>query len=390
MEEDIIIHPAKALDIPRLRATMVQECSPEAGRILDAHLVRPRYQPGFTWIAEREGEIAGWILFAHQRLRIGNAIIDIGRLEHAYVWSDYEDLSTFEALIGACMGNMIDNGMTLATLDSSEAIFPASGFAPYCMRSEIRLPGALPAAPTLRPAVEMDLNDLAALYDATYMGLPFAEDRAAPDWRIWLATSHMVLVLEDASGRVCAYAARTAYNLNHASLDEAAAADAGAARVLLAGLSVLSNAKVILKLSPQHIVGRTALHLGATALIKADSADEGPGRAAHLAGVIDLSALLIAPAPELERRLAGSRYAGWSGNLRIELASERVTLALSEGHATVIDGTRPADVRLRQVQLPAVVQLLLGYRSAADLRATGELGCDDTSLGLIDTLFPLL
>ncbi len=46
--------------------------------------------------------------------------------------------------------------------------------------------------------------------------------------------------------------------------------------------------------------------------------------------------------PEIERRLLGSRYAGWSGNLRIEIATERITLACDSGRATMIDGSRPA------------------------------------------------
>jgi hypothetical protein len=109
-----------------------------------------------------------------------------------------------------------------------------------------------------------------------------------------------------------------------------------------------------------------------------------------LAGVVDLPLLLEALAPELERRLARSRYAGWSGNLRMEIETERITLAFAEGRATVIDGSRPADLRLRQITLPALAQLGLGYRVAADLRATGGLACDDSALGLLDALFPAL
>jgi hypothetical protein len=56
----------------------------------------------------------------------------------------------------------------------------------------------------------------------------------------------------------------------------------------------------------------------------------------------------------------------------------------------VIDGSRPADLRLRQVTLPGLAQLLLGYRAAADLRASGDLACDDSALGLLDALFPVV
>ena len=56
----------------------------------------------------------------------------------------------------------------------------------------------------------------------------------------------------------------------------------------------------------------------------------------------------------------------------------------------MIDGSRPADLRLRQITLPALAQLCLGYRAAADLRATGGLACDDSALGLLDALFPVV
>ena len=94
--------------------------------------------------------------------------------------------------------------------------------------------------------------------------------------------------------------------------------------------------------------------------------------------------------PEFDRRLAGSRYAGWTGDLRIEIDTERITLALADGRASVIDGSRPADVRLRRVELAALAQLCLGHRSAADLRATGGLDADDSALGLVDALFPVI
>jgi hypothetical protein len=136
-------------------------------------------------------------------------------------------------------------------------------------------------------------------------------------------------------------------------------------------------------LSPWHPVAQAALHLGGEGRLSA--ADQ-----TTLAGVVDLPMLLAALAPELEQRLAGSRYTGWSGNLRVEIATERITLALEAGRATIIDGSRPADLRLRNVALPALAQLLLGYRATADLRATGGLACDDSALGLLDALFPVV
>jgi hypothetical protein len=177
-----------------------------------------------------------------------------------------------------------------------------------------------------------------------------------------------------------------------ATLDvqEAAAADAGAARALCMALFGHSQSQgceqVYMRLSPWHLVAQAALQLGGDISLSASK----PSNRTPLAGVVDLPLLLEALAPELDRRLARTRYAGWSGNLRMEIETERITLAFEEGHATVIDGSRPADLRLRQITLPALAQLCLGYRAAADLRATGGLACDDSALGLLDALFPAL
>jgi len=57
---------------------------------------------------------------------------------------------------------------------------------------------------------------------------------------------------------------------------------------------------------------------------------------------------------------------------------------------TVAAGAGPADLLVGGLGLAAAAQLLLGYRAAADLRATGELRCADVDLGLIDALFPVV
>jgi hypothetical protein len=246
----------------------------------------------------------------------------------------------------------------------------------------------------LRPALDTDLDDIAALYEACYSALPLTELRAAPDWRHWLAGDRAVWALDDSRRRLIAYAAMEgdAAEGQPGALDvhEAAAADAGAARALC--LALLGHAhrqgyrQMHMRLSPWHVVAQAALQLsGGIELSAPEPSDRTP-----LAGVVDLPLLLEALAPELERRLARSRYAGWSGNLRVELETERITLALAEGRVEVIDGSRPADLRLRQLTLPALAQLCLGYRAAADLRATGGLACDDSALGLLDALFPVV
>jgi predicted N-acetyltransferase YhbS len=400
--DDPTFRPAETTaDLERLRLFVAPQGQP-APRDFDRHLARPRYRPALTRIAERDGAIVGCALLAHRRLRLGAATLEIGEIARL---DTQEGEPGFTALLGDCLGTLLGEGLPLALVHGDMAIYSPYGFAPYTFSAEVDLDAGPHAdtAPALRAASEADLDDLAALYTASYHDQPLAEARALPDWRARLADDYVTLVLEDGRARVIAYTAITTNDhgpttsappvvVGRSSLvvAEAAAADAGAARSLIAALAAYAHAsglqRLRLRLAPAHIVAQAALHLGGTARI---AAPVSAGELA-LAGVVDLPGILEALAPEFERRLAASRYAGWSGNLRVEIETERITLAFAAGRAAVIDGSRPADVRLRQVALPGLAQLCLGYRAAADLRATGWLACDDSALGLIDALFPVV
>ena len=379
----------RAADLPGDRDHLRAYAAAQAlEHTLERHLTQPRYRPALTRIAEQDGALAGYALIGHHRLRLGAALLEVGAIEGLHV-REPADADLFEALLADCLGALMDQGLPIVTLHGSSAEYARFGFAAYRFRSAVELgSGAAGAGVALRAATADDLDDLAALYQASYQGLALTDERATPDWRAWLG-QHVALALEDVRGRVVAYAAFAADQTGERlTIDEAAAADAGAARQICAALidraRTEGRAGLLLKLAPWHPVAQAALHMGATARLRVP-ADAEP---AALAGVVDLMGALEALAPEFERRLARSRYTGWSGNLRLELATERFTLAFDQGRVTVIDGQRPADLRLRRIELPALVQLCLGFRAAADLHATGGLSCDDAALGLIDALLP--
>jgi Sterol carrier protein domain len=388
MHSDLTLRAtATADDLARLRASAAAQ---GVSRTVEQHLAGPRYRPALTRIAERDGAIIGYALIGHRRLRLGAALLEVGAIQ---ILGAHGDAVDFTALLGDCLGALIDEGLPLALIRGATAVYMPFGFAPYRFGAvtELELAG-VSSHDSLRPATPDDLDDLAALYEASYHNISLAEVRAAPDWRAWLAAGHTALALEDSRDRVAAYAAIEPRDAQGTlPIVEAAAADAGAARGLCAALAAyaqtLGAQSLAFALAPAHTVARAALHLGGMAQIRATHED---AEDAALAGIVDLPTILEALAPEFEQRLAGSRYSGWSGNLRVEIETERITLAFDAGRATVIDGSRPADLRLRQVTLPALAQLLLGYRAAADLRATGGLNCDDMALGLIDGLFPVL
>jgi len=341
--------------------------------LLEQHWSRARYRSDFTIIVLHDGEIVGCALLGHIRLRIGAATLEAGIVD-LFATTDQGDLAT--ALIGAMLSVLRDADLPLALITGDPATFEPFGFAPFQLREHVQGWQVTPSSSTLRAITADDGDEVAAIYAQSYAALPLGEMRAAPDWRAWLAAHPHAQVQEDGRGRITAYAV-----VARGTITEAAAVDSGAAQALLSAL-----ANVVLALPLAHPVARAALWLGGVGTTTVSTTDSDPPR---LAGVVDLPVLLEQLIPAFDERLSRSRYAQWSGNIQIELETERVTLAIDNGRATVIDGARPADVRLRRVKLPALTQLLLGQRDAAAARASGGLDCDDAALGLLDIIFPV-
>src|SRR5258708_29226912 len=105
-------------DFARLRAFV-------AGRgvatlnALERHLARPRYRPAFTRIVERAGQIAGYALIGHERLRLGAATLEAGRIAAIELAADEHDPSELAALMGDCLRVLMEEGLPLATLHGS-------------------------------------------------------------------------------------------------------------------------------------------------------------------------------------------------------------------------------------------------------------------------------
>jgi hypothetical protein len=282
-----------------------------------------------------------------------------------------------DALVQAAVGEAAASGLPfVALLDAAPSAFAHLGFAPCLLQHSIALPMLAGAAPALRLACQDDAEDVAALADT--LDLPLAPARVAPDWRWLLEAPEGWLVLEDGRGRAVAYAALDAAG----AVVEAAAADAGVARQLVAALA--NHGIRLLQLSLAHPVARAALLLGGDGRSTVAPAHE-PSR---LWGVVDLLAALEQLAPALTRRLAYSRYAGWSGVVRLEGEAGEATLHCQTDRVKAEVAGGPTAVLISGLGLSAAAQLLLGYRAAADLRATGELRCADVDLGLLNVLFP--
>lgn len=113
---------------------------------------------------------------------------------------------------------------------------------------------------------------------------------------------------------------------------------------------------------------------------------------AYYVRIPDLPLFLKTIQPALEQRLADSPYAGYSGEIKISFYRDGLRLVFDCGHLATAEAWKPVQsVDEGSAGFPNLtfLQLLLGYRSFADLRyAYADCWAKDETRVLLDVLFP--
>lgn len=118
---------------------------------------------------------------------------------------------------------------------------------------------------------------------------------------------------------------------------------------------------------------------------------EPPDPYAWYLRVPDVPCFLRHVAPALERRLAESPYAGYSGEITLDFYRGGLRLVVEAGRLAVIeDWRRPVDTESKAGFPPLVfLQMLFGHRSLAELHAIyPDARADGDVAPILDTLFP--
>src|SRR4051812_16827935 len=139
MQTTLVISSADTpADHARLRAFVAARGAADLS-VLERHLARPRYRPAFTRIAKRAGQIAGYALIGHERLRLGAATLEAGQIPALELTPAEHDPSEFAALLGDCLRVLAEEQLPLALVCRPAATYIPFGFAPYTFLSHVQL-----------------------------------------------------------------------------------------------------------------------------------------------------------------------------------------------------------------------------------------------------------
>lgn len=319
----------------------------------------------------------------HDRMAVGLAVLDVAVVRQVMHTTDVAHEVIVQMVMHQAM-MFIEEGLGLVLVHGDVSAWSHYGFAPVSHRVRVAWRSEIPAlaaAPNRAQYAVPTTTERQLIQTMALTGR--SVDVRIVDWADWPSRPWLLLYGND--GQLCA-AADIVTQGAETVVVYAVASDDGAASDLVGQLlhGGLVPAPIVIQLPYTHVVTQMALHHHGVLQVAT------AGVQAVLLGVLDLPMMLTALIPAFEQRLQASAYANWNGGVRIEISDERAMIMVTNGKVTVIDGTREADVRIKQVELSALSQMTLGYRSIGALRRAGLLLCDDTELPLCDVLFPAL
>lgn len=342
-----------------------------------------RTRPSTIAVAFQHHAPVAAIVTLHDRVTVGAAVIDVAVVRHVTHIPSISSEVIVQLLMHQAMV-FIEEGLGLVLVHGNVSEWSHYGFAPVSHRLRVAWGGTPPAFAVAPGRAQLALPTESERRVIQSMAL--TDKNVAVrivDWAAWPQRPWLLVYGND--GQLCA-AADIVTKGDETIVVHAVASDDGAASDLVTQLlhSGLVPAPIAIQLPYTHSVTQMALHHQGVLQVAT------AGTHAVLLGVLDLPMMLSALIPAFEQRLRASPYASWNGGVRIEISDERAMIMVENGKVSVIDGTREADVRIKQVELIALAQMTLGYRSIGGLRRAGLLMCDDTELPLCEILFPSL
>lgn len=243
---------------------------------------------------------------------------------------------------------------------------------------------ALTSDHTIRDATPADIPALSALYEAVWEMRPGSLARDEAYWR-WLLDHRAPLWAACApSGEVTGYAGSHEWEPGY--IFEMVAAHAAAARALArhaAAYARDAGASQLRVISPRDdpVVGW--LRRACTLTVSEHTEPAG----GWMARFIDLPTAITKLTEELNARLLRSALGDWRGRITLETNLGVVALACRYGRVSIISDPPAGGVTCRIPQ-DRLLQLVLGYRSCAEIASDPDVTIPEAAEAMLQSLFP--
>ncbi|MGQ9553992.1 MAG: GNAT family N-acetyltransferase [Anaerolineae bacterium] len=345
------------------------------------------------WFVEDEsnGRIAATVCLVPWHCRFDEVELDMAQLEVVATHPDYRRRGLIRVLIGRFHERAAERNIHICAIGGIPYYYRQFGYA-YAV--DMAVPRTIPAraipdvpSPSLyrlRPATPEDAPVMTRLYEQAMAPVQFHDKRSLAFWRYHLkwAAYPFRLVERVSDGEVVGYVCTWH---NGAWVSESAIFS------YEVGLAVLG----LLKAEGTGDVAVGGPESGVLARIARFSAGPSPRGYQWLLHIPDIPRFLGRIAPVLERRLAGSAFAGLSADIIFNLFREAFRLRFQDGKLVdvqplgFVDTSHPNDGGDIQIPPDAFTRLVCGYRDVEELRdAWPDIVIKPEVRLLVEELFP--
>ncbi len=361
---------------------------------LTHHHPAARLDDFFVVEDERSGEVASTTCLLPWRCRYEGVALDAAMLEMVVTAPAYRHRGLVRAQIDHFHRLVAERGFDLCIIQGIPYYYRQFGYAyaldhtPADSLSAARVPSWPDAAArhTMRPAAPADAPTLAALYQQAMAAYALHVERSAAYWDYLLRYAGWGAQVVERAGEAVGYiVARPPAEDASLRVVESALRDADAARAALRWLAAQTPGELVLGGAARCRLNCLARSLGAAPL----------PRGQWLLRLPDAARLLAKLGPILERRLAASGEAGYTGALTINAYRQAWALRWERGRLAAVEPLGFVDASMGRdggdlcIPPDALARLMVGYRPLDALRdAWPDLVIRPAARALLDALFP--
>jgi len=339
------------------------------------------------WLDDETRVSQLWVI--DYAMRIGSVQVNMAGIGGVETNPQHRMKGYMRALFEDTVHYMIGGNYEVSLLFGIENFYTKFGYASALAGSQftIKTRDAEAAAEhagkyTARPIQPQDMPEVLALYNANNANRTGSIVRAIENFEqfdkgTWYGTAVETLLWENQAGQLAGYMVWDKYP-KAVKVAELEARDEALFPTMLATLAGQAIAKrcesITVYMPPDHPFGEFAQRYGVEWTINYPRYGSGMLR------ILNQKPLFVKLAPELERRLADSRMAGYSGALDFRTDLGVTSLTFANGALTVGETATDKFLALSQDRL---MQLIVGYRSARDV-------CNDAGVQRVGDIEPLL
>lgn len=348
------------------------------------------------WIEGEEKSVCH-LLVIEYAMRIGTVVVRMAGIGDVYTNREHRKKGYMRRLYEDTVHYMVTEGYDISMLFGIENFYTKFGYAPglagfeckvKTRDAEVAAANAPVEASITRPIGAADMPAVLDLYNANNATRMCSVVRALEDFSefdkgTWYDTSPETHLWEDANGKLLAY---TVWDRNNKAVKvaEVEARDDALFPTLLSFFAAQAVEKrcedVQLFIPPDHPFAEYVQRFGAEWTVTYPRYGSGMLR------LLNQQPFFEKIAPELERRLALSRSAGYTGTLTFQTDLGTLALVINRGSITLA-GKSNEGLRLELSQ-DKLTQLVIGYRSARDVLNDPQVKAHGDVLPLLNVLFP--